>query len=83
MSEHLPSTMIGQMVMAYCPVCKRHTKHRVDRVAVGPSAGKIGTCQVPHRKLNSRGETKKQERTRQEQERLRRQPSLFGGDRGQ
>lgn len=64
MTEHLPENMIGEHVLGWCDVCRAETKHRVDRVAVGARAGKIGPCLEHGPKVNDRGETKKQERRR-------------------
>ena len=44
MSEHLPESLIGSEVLSWCRVCKKETRHRVDRVAVGSHAGKAGPC---------------------------------------
>jgi ribosomal protein L44E len=73
MSEHLPETLIGQTLLAYCDVCEKNTNHRVDRVAVGSHAGKIGPCLENHVALL----TKRQEKTRQQLANAQRQPGLF------
>jgi len=44
MTEHLSESSIGQEVTTWCNKCKRDTRHRVDRVAVGSHAGKPGPC---------------------------------------
>lgn len=77
MTEHLPENMIGERVLGWCDVCRAETKHRVDRVAIGARAGKIGPCLEHGPKVNQRGETKKQERNRELRESVDRQPSLY------
>ena len=77
MAEHLPEHMIGEIVPAWCGVCQAETKHRVDRVAVGSHAGKLGPCLEHGAKGNERGESKKQERDRERRELAGQQPSLY------
>jgi len=68
MSEHLPESLIGSEVPAWCKVCKKETRHRVDRVAVGSHAGKAGPCmehgpkQKPERKPEDHASTAGRER---------------------
>jgi hypothetical protein len=43
-SEHFPENAIGEDCSAWCKVCHRLTRHRLDRVAVNSHASKAGPC---------------------------------------
>ena len=77
MSEHLTEAAIGQIVQTWCSVCKKLTRHRIDRVAVDSHAGKPGPCLEHGPKVNTRGESKKQEATRIKRERQTSTRDLF------
>jgi hypothetical protein len=44
MPEHFTASQIGLQTSAWCSKCSRMTLHRIDRVATGSHAGKIGPC---------------------------------------
>ena len=73
MSEHLTESSIGQEISAWCEHCHRHTRHRVDRVAVGSHAGKPGPCLEHHAPEFTKAQERRLEKKRAEQS----QPALF------
>lgn len=77
MSEHLPECLIGTECVAWCDNCANYTMHRIDRVAVGSHAGKIGPCLEHGPKVNAGGENKKQEHQRLARECEEREGNLF------
>lgn len=79
MSEHLPENLIGSQIQAPCSTCNRHTWHRVDRVAVGSHAGKIGPCLEHGPKGDAAGRNKKQANQLRRRQQQQRQPNLFRG----
>ena len=64
MPEHYPKNVIS--VSAWCDTCRRLTQHRVDHK-------RLGSC-TEHA---AEGLSRKQEKTRQEQEETESQPGLF------
>jgi ribosomal protein L44E len=77
MSEHLQEKHIGTEILAWCRVCGKYTRHRVDRVSVDSHAGKIGACLEHRPKTNTQGESKKQEISRLRREKEAREPRLI------
>ena len=78
MSCHLPRTLIGETLIAWCNVCSKDTKHRVDAVDASHTAGKIGPC-VEHgpKTKDPTGRSQRQVKQAEQREAAQRQPSLF------
>lgn len=70
MGEHFTRNTLE--CTAWCNTCQGFTQHRVDGGRRGPC---LDARHVP--KVNARGETKKQERRREEREHQARNPGLF------
>jgi len=77
MSHHFTETAIGLYTLAYCPKCGRMTNHRVDRVAVGSHAGKVGPCMEHGTKWLSGKQQSHAAKILRATAQRRRQPRLF------
>jgi len=68
MSEHYPENAIGQDCVTWCQVCKRFTRHRLDRVAVASHAAKAGPCLEHGARVElTKAQTKRRESQRQKE----------------
>jgi hypothetical protein len=69
MPAHFTESQIGLHTLAWCPTYGRLTNHRIDRVAVGSHAGKVGPC-TEHGPKHELTQEQKQRREKQRQKEL-------------
>jgi hypothetical protein len=75
MSQHYPESLIGETDETWCATCGRMTKHLIVRHS--EHAGRLGHCLEHGPKVNERGESKSQEKRREQREQEEKNPKLF------